>query len=79
MAILHEELRTIAVFDRLHDCDNGDPSDKAHLDRQARRSQVLANIEKLETESPRVRASGVAGIVLLFCVTAYSTFHYLLR
>jgi hypothetical protein len=50
LAALYDELRTIQVFDRLHDYSaNGDPADnEAYAVRRARRAQITAEIEKLK-------------------------------
>jgi hypothetical protein len=50
LAALYHELRTIQVFDRLHDYSaNADPADnEAYAIRKIRRAQVTAEIERLK-------------------------------
>ena len=53
LARLHEELSTIALFDRVHDFATGpDPDDNhAHVSRQTRRSEIMAEIIKLSANN----------------------------
>ena len=57
LALLHEELRTLALFDRVHDyATNPDPSDnRAYALRQIRRSQIMAEITNLSPSKPEYR------------------------
>lgn len=54
LAALNDELRTIQVFDRLHDYStNTDHLDnKAYAVRQIRREQITAEIQKLNETKP---------------------------
>jgi hypothetical protein len=49
LATLHQELETIALFDRLHDLtrEHDSADDPVHASRQIRRSQIMAEIKKL--------------------------------
>ena len=51
LALLHEELRTLALFDRVHDyAIDPDPADNgAYASRQIRRSQIMAEISRAES------------------------------
>ena len=78
---LYEELQILAILDRLvHDShpksdrDNND----IHIFRERRRSEVLAEIGKLEGRQAEVRNLWVGGVALLSMIL-YATFHYVLR
>ena|ERR1700756_2056878 len=49
LASLHQELETIALFDRVHDLtlEHDSADDRAYASRQIRRSQIAAEIKKL--------------------------------
>ena len=82
MALLHEELRTLALFDRVHDyATDPDPADNlAYASRQIRRSQIMAEISKLSPSKPEYRNHArVGSAVLLICLVGYATLHYLLK
>lgn len=55
LARLHEELNTLALFDRLRDyATNTDAgADRAYDFRQIRRSQVMAEIKQLDASETR--------------------------
>ena len=76
LARLHEELTTIALFDRVHDyATDPDPADRrAYASRQARRSAIMAEIRKLSGNKYRNQVR-MRTAVLLLCVT----FFYLLK
>jgi hypothetical protein len=79
---LHEELRTIALFDRVyHHAPNPDPAaDRAYAVRQIRRSQIMAEISKLSPSKPEYRnPARIGSAVLLLCAVGYATLHYLLK
>ena len=78
LARLHEELRTIALFDRLHDyATDPDPDDNhAYVSRQTRRSEIMAEIIKLSANNPEYRYYALmASSALVLCLA----FFYLLR
>ena len=82
LALLHEELRALAVFDRVHDyATDPDPADnRAHASRQIRRSQIMAEITKLSPAKPQYRSrAGIGSAALLLCAVGYATLHYLLK
>ena len=82
LAFLHEDLRTLALFDRVHDyaIDPDPANDRAYASRQIRRSQIMAEIRKLNRPKREFRNHtriGSAG--LLLCAVGYATVHYLLK
>ena len=82
LALLQEELRTLALFDRVHDyATNPNPADnRAHASRQIRRSQIMAEITKLSSSKPEYRSrAGIGSATLLLCAVGYATLHYLLK
>jgi hypothetical protein len=81
LALLHEELRTLALFDRVHDyATNPDPADnRAYEFRQIRRSQIMAEISKLSPSKPENRNARIGSAVLLLSVVGYATLLYLLK
>ena len=79
---LHEELRTMALFDRVHDyVPEPSPADNsAYAFRQIRRSQIMAEISKLKTSEPEYGdLARISSAVLLLGALGYATFHYLLK
>ena len=82
LARLHEELNTIALFDRVHDyATDSDPADnRAYALRQIRRSQIVDEIGKLSASKLEYRnRARVSSAVLLLCAVGYATLHYLLN
>lgn len=82
LALLHEELRTLALFDRVHDyATDPDPADNlAFASRQIRRSQIMAEIRKLSPTKPKYGTHArIGSAVLLLCAVGYATLHYLLK
>ena len=82
LARLQEELRTIAVFDRIHDyAPDSDPADnRAHAFRQIRRSEIRAEIRSLSTSKLEYRNHArISSAVVLLCAVGYAAFHYLLK
>jgi hypothetical protein len=68
LAALYDELRTIQVFDRVHDYSaNVDPADnQAYAARQIRRAQIAAEIQKLnEAKAAKHARLGVLGMIHL--------------
>jgi hypothetical protein len=81
LARLHEELRTIALFDRIHDYDphpNRSGRD-AHALRQLRRSQIIVEIENLKTTKPMLREQTGMGSAALLLTAAGYVLYTLLR
>ena len=78
LALLHEELKTLALFDKVYDyAPNPDPAaDHAYAVRQIRRSQIMAEIDKLSRSKPDYT---VGSAVLLLCAIGYATLHYLFK
>jgi hypothetical protein len=81
LALLREELRTLVLFDRVHDhAKNPDPADnRAYEFRQIRRSQIMAEISKLSPSKPENRNARIGSAVLLLSVVGYATLLYLLK
>jgi hypothetical protein len=82
LARLHEELEILDVFDRLRNYGADDPNrgdNDAYFCRQKRRSEILADIAKLEGKKPWFGGLRAGSVALLLCATLYATFHYLLR
>jgi hypothetical protein len=78
---LYEELRSIAVLDRLHEyATDSNRNNHAYVTRQARRAEILAEITNLKAKQTWFKAHArVLSVGLLLCATAYATFHFLLR
>jgi hypothetical protein len=82
LAPLYEELRTLALFDRVHEyAVDPDPADNhAYTLRQIRRSQIMAEISKLSPSKPDYRnPARIGSAVLLLSAVGYATLHYLLK
>lgn len=82
VARLHEELKTIALFDRIHDYapEHSSADNSAYAFRQIRRSQIMAEISKLKTSKPEYRnLARISSAVILLGAAGYATFHYLLK
>jgi hypothetical protein len=82
LALLHEELRTLALFDRVHEyvMDPNPADNHAYTLRQIRRSQIMAEISKLSPSKPDYRnPARIGSAVLLLCAVGYATLHYLLK
>jgi hypothetical protein len=82
LALLHEELRTLALFDRVYDyAPNPDPADDhAYSSRQIRRSQIMAEISRLSPSKPEYRnRARIGSAVLLLSAVGYATLHYLVK
>jgi hypothetical protein len=82
LAHLHEELRIIALFDRIHDYvpEPGPADDSAYAFRQIRRSQIMAEISKVKTSRPEyLNLARISSAVILLGAVGYATFHYLLK
>jgi hypothetical protein len=77
LALLHEELSTIALFDRVHDYATGsDPADnQAYASRQVRRLEIMAEIRRLSANPEHRDYSRIRSAVLPLCVM----FFYLLK
>jgi hypothetical protein len=82
LARLYEELRTIELFDRVHDyTPDPDPADNsAYTFRQIRRSQIMAEISKLSASKQEYgNGARITSALLFLCAVGYATLHYLLR
>ena len=82
LALLHEELRTLTLFDRVHEyaIDPSPADNHAYTLRQTRRSQIMAEISKLSPSKPEYRnPARIGSAVLLLCAVGYATLHYLLK
>jgi hypothetical protein len=82
LARLHDELDTLALFDRVHDyTQNHDLADSgAYALRQSRRGQIMAEIKELSTsEQGYGNWARISSAILLLCAGGYVTLHYLLR
>jgi len=80
LAVLQDELRTIEVFDRVHDYTaNADPADKqAYAVRQVRRGEISVEIQKLN-ESSEQQNHARTGKSLVFPALAKNALQYLLK
>lgn len=82
LARLHDELDTLALFDRVYDCTQ-DPDladSRAHALRQMRRTQIVAEIKKLRTSDLEFRnRARISSVILLLCAAGYATLHFLLK
>ncbi len=82
LACLHEELRTLALFDRVHDytIDPDPANDRAYASRQIRRSQILAEVGRLTASSQEYRNhTRIGRAILLLCAVGYAMLHYLVK
>lgn len=83
LARLRDELNTLATFDRLHDLATTHEAaeTRAYECRQARRSQIAAEIEKIEASrhGDRINQIGMSSGFLLLCAVGYASLHYLLK
>lgn len=82
LAELCDELRTIRVFDRIHDyATEADPiHERAYEIRQRRRQQILDEIARLRaSKSERVMRAMVGSAVGFLCVAGYAMLLYLLK
>lgn len=82
LATLHEHLRTLDVFDRVHDyAPKPDPVDDcAYAVRQTRRSEILAETEKLRATKTEDGIRFWISITVFFLgAVAYSAVHYLIQ
>ena len=81
LALLHEELRNLTLFDRVHEyaIDPNPDDNRAHASRQIRRSEIMAEISKLSPSKPEYRNTRIGSALLLLCAVGYATLHYLLR
>jgi hypothetical protein len=82
LARLHEELRNIEVFDRIHDYapDAHPASERAYANRQVRRKQIQDEITRLRaSESNAGKPAWVGSAVVFLCAIGYAMFHFLLN
>jgi hypothetical protein len=82
LALLHEELRTLAVFDRVHEyaADPDSADNLAYASRQIRRSQIMTEISTLSPSNLENRNHARIGSALLLLIAVgYAALHYLLK
>ena len=82
IALLHEELGSIAIIERLLESASDSALDPgAREGRQERRAEILAEIARLKAEQSwfEAHAKGLSVALLVCAATAYVTFHLLLR
>jgi predicted RNA-binding protein associated with RNAse of E/G family len=80
LARLHEELRNIEVFDRLHDYAPGvhPASERAYANRQVRRKQIQDEITRLRaSEAKAGEPAWVVSALVLLCAIGYAMFRFL--
>lgn len=81
LSLLQEELRTIQIFDRVHDyaTEPDVTSERAYAVRQLRRKQILDEIARLRASQPEPRKAARFGRTVFFvCATGYAMLYYLL-
>jgi hypothetical protein len=80
LAHLHEELRNIEVFDRVHDYarDEDPVSERAYAIRQLRRKQLQDDIARL-SKPGLSKSDWVARALLFVCAFSYVMLHFLIR
>ena len=79
LANLCEELRAIDVLDRIHDYStDADPANnRLSAIRQARRNQIMREIEKLTAHKPeRWKPARLSGAIAFICAVGYAMLHY---
>ena len=79
---LHDELNTLAVFDRVYDYtqDHDLADSRAHELRQMRRSQIMAEIKELSTSTLQYRnRTRISSAIILLIVGGFATLHFLLK
>jgi hypothetical protein len=79
LAKLSGELRTIEVFDRLHDyaTDANPANDHLYATRQVRRKQIMEEIAKLKAPKPEQwKPARLSGAIALICAVGYAMLHY---
>ena len=82
LARLHEELRNIEVFDRIHEyAPDADPvQERAYSGRQIRRKQILDDIARLRgSESEPAKRAWISSAVVFVCAVGYAMLRYLLK
>lgn len=81
LAQLHEELRNLQVFDRVHEyaTEPDAASERAYAVRQLRRKQILDEIARLRASKSEPRnATRVGRAIFFVCVTASAMLYCLL-
>jgi len=82
LARLHEELRNIDLFDRIHEyAPQADQvEERAYAVRQIRRKQILDDIARLRgCESQPAKRAWISSAMALVCALGYAMLHYLLK
>lgn len=79
---LYEELRTIEVFDRVHEyAPVTDPANNSqYATRQFRRKEILQEIARLKTHKFGLwKPAGLSGAIAVMCAVGYALVYYSLR
>ena len=82
MANLYEELRTIEVFDRVHDYVlPADPANEAlYANRQVRRKQIMEEIANFKPDKRKFwRPAELGGAIAIICAVGYVMIYYSLK
>ena len=82
LARLHEELRNIQVFDRIHEyATDADPaSERAYEVRQLTRKQIPDEIKRLKAARSEWRHNArVTSAVVFFCAFGYAMLYLLVK
>jgi hypothetical protein len=81
LARLHEELKTIEIFDRVHEHLYPDPpNDHRYEARQARRKEIMEEIAKLEAYKPaHWNPALLRGAIAIICAIGYAMVYYSLK
>jgi hypothetical protein len=82
LAKLCEELRTIEVFDRIHEYASGADPANDHLCgiRQVRRREIAEKIARLRAHKPASwKPAGVSGAIAFACAVGCAVLYYSLR
>ena len=82
LARLHDELNTLALFDRVYDYtqDHHPAENHAHELRHIKRTQIVAKIEELSRSQREYRnRARIRSAILLLCAGGYATLHYLFK
>jgi hypothetical protein len=80
LARLKDELNTLALFDRVHECTlaHDVASNRAHALRQARRAQIMDEITELSSSQvERWNRAWISSVILLLCAGGYALHHFL--
>ena len=82
LANLYEELRTLEVFDRIHEyASDADPAnDPLYAIRQVRRREIAEKIARLRAHEPAFsKPAGLSGAIAFVCAVGCAVLYYSLR